>query len=55
MKMPVMYYRSTGQCVDKILLYLSKKLQDVHHEQHRVQTSQQTGELVAQMSNHKDF
>lgn len=44
----VMYFRSTGQCVDQILLYIWKKLQDVHHEQHRGQTSQQTGELVAQ-------
>lgn len=52
MKTCVVYYRSIGQCVDQILLYLSKKLQDVHHEQHRVQTSQQTGELEAQINNH---
>lgn len=48
-KMFVMYFRSSGQCVDQILLYLSKELQDVHHEQHRVETSQQTGELGEQI------
>lgn len=40
-----MNHRPTGQRVDQILLHLSKEQQDVHHEQHRVQTSQQTGEL----------
>lgn len=48
--MCVMYYRSIGQCVDQILLYLSKKHQDVHDEQHRGQTSQQTGALIAQIN-----
>lgn len=48
--MCVLYYRSVGQCVDQILLYLWKKLQDIHHGQHRGQTSQQTGELLAEIN-----
>ena len=48
----VMCHRSIGQCVDQILLYLRKKLQDVHHEQHWGQTSQQTGERAAKVNNH---
>ena len=40
--------RSAGQCVDQVLLHVWEKLQDVHHEQHRDPTSQQTGELAAQ-------
>lgn len=47
----VVHFRSPGQCVDKILLHLWKKLQDVHHEQHRIQISQQTGGLVAPINN----
>lgn len=43
-KMCAIGHRSSGECVDQTLLYVWKKLQDVHHEQHGGQTGQQTGQ-----------
>lgn len=46
----ILFCRTTGQRVDQILLYLSKKHQDVHDEQHRGQTGQPPGAPLAATS-----